>query len=216
MLRSIQTLLIATAIVLLKSICLGQISEDWALVRAKSLYEFSYPENLLEIQGDKQKFFVDVIKRSFTIEFPPVKLVLQQKGFNEGSNSSEYVRVLVEHLNGVSGDFLPSKLTKSSLTLDEQTLILDAYKSGISENLTRINSSVQKWISAELIMLDNVFCIHLCYLRKSVANNSNIYVNYFVFPDDSQELYLTLACNEVNSTKWIPIFERIVKSFHVY
>ncbi len=186
--------------------------ENWKTLQIHNIGEISYPSSRLEIQNEELKALNDSLRSILVIPALPTKLTLQQIGLNSGTNFS-YCRVLVEEIKGKSGDFLESNIKLKSLSNDDQQMVSKIYKNSVVNSFKKQGIEIKKWDPVELKEINGSFCVHLSYERASTVNKSNVVVNLYCFPNNKNEVDITMSCRIEEFTNWSTDFSKILNSF---
>ena len=186
--------------------------EKWKTLQVQNIGEISYPSSRLEIQNEELKALNDSIRSILVIPALPTKLTLQQIGLNSGTNFS-YCRVLVEEIKGKPGDFLESNIKLKSLSNDDRQIVAKIYKNSVVNSFKKLGIEIKKWHPVELKEINGSFCVYLKYERESTVNKSDVVVNLYCFPNNKNEVDITMSCRIEEFTSWSTDFSKIINSF---
>lgn len=192
------------------------IQRNWKTIEIEGIGKFCFPSDRMEIQNEKLKAICDSVKSHFVIPAPPSKLTFQQKGLNNGQNS-QYCRFLIEQYNGLEGDFLDRFTKINSLTSDEIRVIKENYKGLFQTGLQTQKIEVVKWFPTEVLTMKGSFCVCVKYIRKSVvANNPDVLVTTYCFPQSQREIDITFACRNEDMTMWNNDFSKMIDCLNLF
>lgn len=169
------------------------------------------PESL-EVQSGIYKKVLDESKKHFSVNAE--RVVLQQKGVNNGNNLNTYARVIIRKETGFQK--LPD-LDREIISTQDLNDLNDMYKSEIMEvaNNPRFPAKIIKWNKLQIKTLNGKKCIHYSYVRQ-MGTNPQTHSEFYIFWRGNQQYSFNIEYRVNESNKWKSDLESSIQTIKIF
>lgn len=182
-----------------------QVPESWTkYIIDNGAFSISVPSSV-ELRNDYDEY--TKLLKGIGIAYNSDAVVFQQKGLSAKSPSAykQYCRIMIQHIVGNKGDFLPYNKTER---IDNETKeffrgIVDAELGGFKT----LEEPTYKWID-----INGTKAVEIKYRRSGTDNNTTACTLYLLFNDD-EAVKMIVSYREKDKALWLPDFDNIVKTF---
>lgn len=194
---------------------IGYTQEDWETIELSNLVEIKMPPSM-EFQSDEYKNFAEYLLGNH--QEAPNKIVLQQKGLNEGITPEfdTYARIILtaEPFNDTPN------LDDIHFTRQELDQLSNDFKNEVNQNLLAVKLSqdypvkLLNWNRLKTKDLSSHKTLNFSY-TYSMADFSKIYSENYLLFKNYNRIVVTVEYSMEDSDKWEPDINKAINTIKI-